>query len=1040
MPLPRPEPSRRGRSARAGRAPVPLGLSALALLAAGCGGGGGAGGGFDPIGELVAKPDGSGFYIADPHHSGGLSRLHLVEITWGRLVDVHALDEQGAVLPDPLLRDFLINENVQTDADRYQLDTNPITQKTRLVIRRVLGAPEAGQGTFESLLREAALGLPGVIPKSDLPTESTPFSFVARNCALMLRFDDLLADDEQAALDLSRALRLLTGYPPGRPSEPRILFDANHGGVSGARFHSTRVLVDLTVSEAEAADSQLPLPLNSLGFPASDFTSERANVALRLPTREASGAGVFVLLRNLSGSPLDERGNGPIDLASPAHELVRAMRAGNERDPNNGFLLDFLAPRVVGTWPCLVTAARPLPSSPSDWVLDLLFTTTCRKTPEASDILASGELLLEVVRDGGAPDVEGRVSDLPVRVLGSTPPAGSGALLGAASYLSTYRPGERLAAGCWVRFTPEPRTPPDLGISPLARITVRFSEALDPDSVRAFDTLQLVRGDRSTPPSATGLVVGSIQPSFDLRAYTFAPSLPLAHAGESALYHLELPTAGGVTDLAGNELAEALPAIEFCIDPSAPPANNGGFVLRFGSNDELEPLGAPDLRGQFTYDFDRTVIRPRPASFVSAPVDRTVPLVSIMTPFAPGVATPLSPLGSKLQMVWRYADLGWSIRDENRYNLDVIGLSWSPARGLVVSDFFELFEMRLCHARRLPDEARRNASNGLPRYPASGLFAGPTPYIENILDDPLSLQRIVHERSLGYRVSPTDLTLAAGGTPLLPFPMNRSGGTRSSFTWRDTAVLAVGGEDGAGVPLDIEVGPPLSLETQIGSFAPVGKVPSVGLPLLLEIRCFPSQSAIGLNPLAINLASNTSSAPNFRAYSTGGINTAGMPVAKNPDLEIAPTGGFNPNSRPPGKRTRLTADNALYLGQLDYVVRISRVHSIWIDTKAPAPRYVPPVVEPTADAFPSGTGIALEFRGADGFLDADARPFNAASLTPYGDVRAGTILFHGGDPTWRDLTALEGARYFQFRITFVNNIDALLSPELSAIGLAYEIP
>jgi hypothetical protein len=298
----------------------------------------------------------------------------------------------------------------------------------------------------------------------------------------------------------------------------------------------------------------------------------------------------------------------------------------------------------------------------------------------------------------------------------------------------------------------------------------------------------------------------------------------------------------------------------------------------------------------------------------------------------------------------------------------------------------------------------------------------------------------MHPRSRGYRIDPRDIHFSPLGTPLMPWPMNGAGGELVSFTWRDTAATAVGGDYGAGVPLDAEVGAPLFLENTIGSFAPAGRVPTIGLPLLMEFRCYPSETGIGLNPLAILLASNASPAPNFRAYSTGGFDTFGQRVLKNPDLEVAPTGGFNPGSRPPGRPTARTADNSLYLGQLDYVVRLSRAHTIWIDTGAQAPRYAEVVVEPVLAARPPGTDLVLDFRGADNFLDAGTRPFDASALTPYGDPRAGTILFHAGDPTWRrDIRALDGARFVQVRITFVNNVVAGLVTELSAIGVAYEL-
>ena len=592
-----------------------------------------------------------------------------------------------------------------------------------------------------------------------------------------------------------------------------------------------------------------------------------------------------------------------------------------------------------------------------------------------------------------------------------------------------------------MRFTPPPGAYPGGDVASDALTSVRFSEPMDPASARPFDSLMTVRGGEAQAPTATSLVVGRIRPSLDLRELTFVPSLPYAHQGERPIQHLEVPAAGGVTDLAGNELSAALPAIEFSIAPDSPRVDSAGFVLRFDSPDELEPIGLPDLRGQFTYQFTRGAIRPREAAAATRSVDRSNPIVGIMPNFAPGVATPLSPLGSRLQTVWRYCDLGWSIRDESKYNLDVVGLAWSPARSLVTADFYEQFEIRLAHSNKLPDEQPRQPITGGMKYPLSGLWDGPTPFENNVLVDPDSQALVMHARTLGYRIDPRDLSFTTTGTPILPWPINRGGGELVSFTWRDTGAIVHGGDFGTGVPLDAEIGAPTFLENPpAGSFAGPGSVPTVGLPLLMEFRCYPSETGIGLNPLAINLASNASAAPNFRAFSTGGFDTLGQRVRKNPDLELAPSGGFNPGSRPPGKPTARTADNSLYLGQLDYVVRISRVHTIWIDTRAFAPRFVETVLEPDLAAFPPGTRIQVDYRGADRFDDAETRPFNSAALTPYGDPRQGTTVFHAGDGRWKhDVREVSGARYVQLRFSFFNNIDAGLVAELSAVGVAFEV-
>ena len=646
--------------------------------------------------------------------------------------------------------------------------------------------------------------------------------------------------------------------------------------------------------------------------------------------------------------------------------------------------------------------------------------------------------MLEVIDDVRGASSVGRFRDVPVSVLAERPVTEAGLLVGAGVFQTVYRLGVPVSDACWVNFTPEARDFPDRGVSTRAQTTVRFSEPMDPASVKPFDSLLVVRGPEDSRLGAESIVVGDIAASESLRDYTYTPVLPYAHAGLGQTYHVRiLDGPKGVTDLAGNGPSAQPPFVEFSIDAAEEPAQNGSFVLRFDEVDEVVPTGAPDIRGQFTFDFDRGVLVPRPVAFRSAPADRSNPVPSVMIPFALGLQTPLSPLGSKLQAVWRYADLGWSVRDEGNYNLDVVGLSWSPVGGQAVADFYEQFEIRLAHSKHLPDERTKIGTNPVQRFWRSGL-SSTAPFAANVLDDPLSPQIVVHPRERGYQVIPSDRFLAASGTPLMPFPMNRGGGAPVSYTWRDTAVLAQGGEFGAGVPMAVEVGPPLFLEPSSGSFAGPARVPSVGLPLLMEFRCFPSETGLGLNAFDISLASNVSAQPNFRAFSTGGVNRNGRLIRKNPDLEVVPSGGFNPRRR--GRRTAQTADNSFYIGQLDFVIRVSRAHTVWMDTLLRSPRYAEPVVEPTPENQPEGTRLVLDFRGADGFTEqARGRQFDANALNAYGNTRGGRPLFHDDDVRWFGrLQDIDGARFFQVRVSFLNNVAAGSSPVLSAIGLAFE--
>src|SRR5262249_53439610 len=156
-----------------------------------------------------------------------------------------------------------------------------------------------------------------------------------------------------------------------------------------------------------------------------------------------------------------------------------------------------------------------------------------------------------------------------------------------------------------------PRTPPADGVSNDAEAIARFSEPMDPSSVDPFETFRLIRGDAGTEIQPTNLVIGQVVPSADLREFTLRPLLPLAFEANGE-YHLDLVGgSAGLTDLAGNGLESAPPKIDLTLDPAQPAVVNGGVALRFSSTDELVPIGAPDVRGQFFYDLERGTIHGR---------------------------------------------------------------------------------------------------------------------------------------------------------------------------------------------------------------------------------------------------------------------------------------------------------------------------------------------------------------------------------------------------------------------------------------------
>lgn len=1007
------------------------------------------------IGTRVSYPGGGSSYFVDDHRGGTRSRLGLVEVSWGRLVDVYGLLPGGGVAPEASFRDFVIGENAASGTADFVLETNPITQKVRLIVQRVDGAPEPspGAGTFTDLVRRASETLPVVLPKPDDGSGFEPFSFVARNATLVLRFDDLLADDALASSALPETVRIAAAYPPTVPFAARLRFDAHHGGERGGAFHSSRILVDTTVSAVEAASHTVPLGLNSLGLPASLPNNGQPNVSIRIPTREDPSSGQFRILRSIGGAQLSTTANGPVDSSSPTVDVVRAMRAGNGGDVNNGFLVDLDPPELIGGWPIEIEAAYDQLGGQHgfDYVVDLRFNGTCRGRPEVGDILgpgvAGGGVYVEVLERAGRPDSQGRVPAVRVRNLAEDPLDTPSVLLGAGLFETSYSPSASASPGCWVSFVPAPGAPPADGVSPETELVVRFSEPMDPDSILPFETLVVGQGPAGAPPSATGTVVAGVQASTDLRYFTYRPAAPLRHLnGIAERYHLILDGGpDGIRDLGGNAPLTVPAPIEFGLDPGAPEHRTGGIVLRFDSVNEYtandpDPGGNDDLRGQFFYDFAAGRIVPRaPMRFSVSAHGESSPVTGLMAPFGLGVQTPLSPLGSKLQSLWRYCDFGWLVEDETKVNLDVEGLSWSPVGGLVLSDYYPEFQMRLSHSAWIPDEFIDPLSR-TPTKPQSGLVDKPRLYAENVLIDPLSPQKIVHPKALGYRFSSADLYVNQAGVPLIPFPMNTPGLPYQSFTWRDTSVLALGGRDSAGVPLQIEVEPPLMLYGAtgvVGSYAGPDKVPASALPLLFEIRCYPTSTGIGLNAFDVSFAINTSAAPNFRAFSTGGVNTAGTTIIRDPDLERFPRGGFNPRSVPPGKTTFRTGDNTFYHGQLDLVIRVSRVHTVWIEAGS-NPDYRAPILNPPAIRQPTGTQVLVDFRGATFFNNTQGAEFDGRRLNAYGDPDQGTVQYHLGRADWSsDIDAVDGARFVQLRMSFLNDVNNGLSPFLSALGMAW---
>lgn len=1072
----------------------------------------GCGGGSSPTltgGGPPVDNGGTEFFFQDPHSGGQASNFRLANLAFGRLVELFGR-ESGTGRRVAMASDFVIDQEIESAVNEFTLEVNAVTGQEILIIERDPNDP-VERVQFLEIARSISDSL-DPIQVRDL-TSTGVFSMLPRNAALVMTFDDLL---DSSTID-DRTVQLFEGNPPATPFLPRVFADNFHGGMVNGQFHPTRIVMDMTTSEIEAFSVDPPLPINGVGAPAS-LNVNSANAQIRIASRLNVAVGITKILTNVGGNELATANNGPVDFSAPTRPVTRAFRTGGRpdiiSDPYNGFLKDEQPAGIVGGTPIQLEqppvhlnagGANPLSV---DFILpEVRFeSSVCSSTPEIGDVIVQAGVFA-VVQERGSEPQNGIVTNLPVRLIlfpsiWPGPSEWVNVGLGAASYESRFDPvGDIDRAACFVQILPLPSGYPDapnVGVATDSVFTLRFSEPMASDSLTAFDSMTLLRSS-FVPGEATptaDFVVGRVSQSADNRSVSFVPDQLLSHQiGVSESYFLRLANIEDDTfpprDFAGNAV-DPLPEIEVTVDATEETALNGGRVSRFTSIDEELPEGA-EFAGQVLIDQTRQLIRPRPVARTQVVVDNSQPLMQQMN-FLPNglpVVTPHSPAGSKMQTLWRYADCGFAINDQQDQNIDIEGLSWKPNGGNVTPDTFNQFEIRLSHSRWAPDEVI-DPSNAWPMWPNSGLR---TNFDTNILQSvPVEYpsQVVVHERGRGYTIEQGNLYTASTGTVLLPFPLNEGVPfeDRRYFTWRDAQNYGRSGGGSAGVePRSYFFA--LGIPTQ-PAFYSAGQVQTMGLPLLMEFRVFADSSAIGLNGWDFNIAVNSSSRPYFRAFSTGGTNSSGSLVTVNPDNEPTASGGFSPGSTPPGQSTP-GADNVVHLGAIDYVTRVSHSPSIWfeaiIDGEAagsfPGRDYKEPTIEPSIEDQPIGTELSVRFRGATNIqylsdehgmpaipitniIDNDGDdPANdptpgipdfqvdAFYLDLFGDYyndREGAInhnivganpgiTFLGPDQQWRDtVDEIDGARFYQIRMTFVGNPENGQSAEVSALAFTWSQP
>lgn len=996
------------------------------------------------------------FVVAD--HSGGFAgSLKINSVTWGRLVDVYAPLTTGGT-PVRLFKDYLIPADILTDGQFYTLGRQLGTGVETLTIDGPFNADVNGQpqvdpnaDDFLELFDPLAQSLQLVINKSLDPAELPPFTAVPRNAAVAITFNDLI----DPATISENTIKLAVGYPPEATQIVRVIPDPNYGDVINGTFYSARILVDFTVSpfEAQANNS----PVNSVGLPSAQNTAQ-ANVAVRIPTRLASGAQ-FELLKSLGGSTVSFTGNGATDPFAASLDVVRAFRSGGQttvtQDPFNGFLPDTTAPTLLSAQTCTVT---PTFQNATLLTVDLQFASAaCALQPRTDDIIAFNSGLFARVLSPGLAPVGGIVTNVFCELI--DPPSNLGTIgVSAAEYRTPWaRTLDQVSRPeCWVTVQPPPTSGVGTGISTTSTFSLRFSEPMDPTRLNAFDSFQLLYG--IVTPALQGQVVGQVTASGDLTRYTFQPSQRLRHVnGSTETFRINLPTGTtGPVDLAGNAVDFALTDSngnlpDFTLRSIDATIESRSVMLKFTSVDEdptSSPAG-PELRGQLIYDLLNGRVLPRSVTRISAVCDLNTPMIAVDQQLGGAAAAtrlPFSPFGCRMMTMWRHADLGFFLTDDLTHNLDVEGLNWAPVNSGLQIETLPLFQMSIAHSLHLPDEL---IAMGAPVHPNSGIS---DTFDANLLNPTVDPLKVVHQKTEGYFIQPSAVFQSATGTAMAPWPMNEGKAAEDFiyYTWRDTALLSVGQPAATGGGQGVRLGNETSYDPTTPAAAyGIGLVPTIGLPLLMDFRVYPNSQIQGSNQLLgfFAIASNpvgTEIPPFWTAYTVGGIPAAtGIPITVDPDSAAIAQG----NLAAPGAPGALPRNQVIFFGQGDFVVRVNRAHTRWFEC-APGAAGLPfnfaePVIEPSVAALPVGTQLLVQFRGATGMNSAGNKPWEVASeLDAYGNPRPGgtafTVTFLGGTSGWRDSMAeINGSQFFQARITMVSNPISGATPELRSLGFAF---
>jgi len=1035
--------------------------------------------------------------------------LTLKNLSWGRLVDIRAIDGAGNSTPitkvvngvtvtDQFYLDQLVSENVgisktltSTTGTPVQLTLqgDVVTGAVILTIGTQFDA--APKSLFQRAFDEVTGSLGSIATAG--PSSVPPFTEVPRDASFRLIFDRAI-NPKSVGPDTVRLFvgsATSSGQLPPDPFQGRFIFKPES---------PRELIIDPTVSalddsridEAIAAGNKMnpqALPLNSQGLPPSISTATY-NIGVFLPSRYDLAKGVTRIILGKDGSALNPNASiTKFSSTTTGDGVVRVFRAGGApSDANQGFLSDPTPPRILGSQPMTV---NEIVSVDQRTIKITYVNTACDISIRVGDSIQQGGsgatrfatvVAIDPASIGDAdPSYTVTVNYLQASTFNTTDQALLTTLYDEAT-MSNF-------AGCFVVVQPLPLpiTIPLTNIDPSSTFTVRFTKPVNLSKINSIENFCVVMNPTTlteiTPTSAQpfDMAIGSVVSSPDQRSLKFIPVLPFrndAGAPQTADYIFYVVGGStGVTDLVGNSLpiSQFGFKMKFKVNPAAATNSTRGLSLRFDSLFEATPP-AQLVGGQVTQPAPG-FIGPRPPTHFSRNADGSNVFVGSMQAFNQAVQTPLSNLGSRLMTVYRHIDLNLAINSISDTDLDVERMAWTPFGGIVQNDFFGRFRIDLSHSRQFPDEFVDPMSL-LPVFPASGLQE--TSFIANVFEAADHPPDRVYDGQ--YVINPNAAFLSPSGVTMVPYPQ-----FTSTFTWRDSSYGAgkFAGQNGFGVnpqqyyALLPFITPPANANTlTVDHPYKPNQVPSVGLPLLFDCRVYPAQDSNtkGLNGFQVNVALNSSSKPNFRVFSTGGLDQGGTPQTVTPDVApggLVPNGGYFPPGSTQGPAGTKTPPGGpeVYPAQIDFAVKVSRVYTHFYNLTSVGinnPIFDPSWIVMLPAVQPTNTSATVQFRGADsagaGFT-GDARCFDA-----YGEFYTGaeggifptipqlpTGVICGANPAGvvpntkgtgasggvnftDNITLLNAKRFLQMRFTFSSDIVNDVAPSLTAVGVGFSAP